>query len=90
VTEKDSALSAIDPVLVTVDVWSVFPVKVIEVTDGVVPHVPTVAELVPFACAPIPAALAIGGRSATPSSRTAAVAAVLTARKWMKLRIAES
>ena len=81
VTEYDWATSAIVPELVTVDVWKVFVVKAIEVTDAFVPQDPAVTDSVPLVMAPMPAALAIGGRSPTPSSRTAAGAAVLHARR---------
>src|SRR5665213_2913712 len=47
VTMNDSATRATFPVLVTLDVWKVFEVKVIEVTEAVAPQFAEVTASVP-------------------------------------------
>ena len=73
-----------DPVLVTLDVWEPAAVNVIEVTDAVAPQVAEATASIPAVVPPTPDAPAIWGSSAAPSSRTAAVAAVLHVLEQVK------
>ena len=79
-------MRAMVPEFVTVDTWSVLVVNVIVVAEAVTPHVPVVTDSCPTdVAAPLrPAAPASGGTRATPSSRTAARAAVLHAVRCVK------
>jgi hypothetical protein len=60
----------------------VLVVKTIEVTDAFAPQVPAATDAEPVDFPLKPAALAIGGTRATPSSRTVAMATVLHALRW--------
>jgi hypothetical protein len=79
VTTKDSATRGTFPLLVTSDSWEVFAVKVIDVTEAVIPQTAEATDSVPIVLPPTLEASAMEGRRATPRSRTTAADAVLQA-----------